>query len=207
MNKRIKKIASYIEEKDKVADIGCDQALLSIYLAKNNIKSIAIDLRSHIIDRCKDSIIKLNLQNLIDLRVGDGLNSLNVNEVDTLVLSGLGTHTILNIIKKEKYKFKKIITISNNHHKELRAHMLEFGYKVSLEEIIYEKGKYYNLIIFIPGVTKYSLSDLNIGLNHQNKELLEKYNQELLKKYIKIYKKSNDKNIRELINIIKSYKY
>lgn len=207
MNKRIKKIASYIEVTDKVADIGCDQALLSIYLAKNNIKSIAIDIRSHIINRCKDSIIKLNLQNLIDLRVGDGLDKLKKDEADTLVLSGLGTHTILNIIKKEKNKFKKIITISNNNHKELRIKMLEFGYKILLEEIIYEKNKYYNLIIFIPGITHYSLSNLNIGINHQNKEILIKYNQELIKKYQKIYKKSNDKNVKELINIIMDYKY
>lgn len=207
MNRRIKKIASYIETTDKVADIGCDQALLSIYLAKNNIKSIASDIRSHIIERCREKVIKLNLQNLIDLRVGDGLEKINKNEVNTLVLSGLGTHTILNIIKWSKNKFKKIITISNNHHEKLRSKMLEYGYKILLEEIIYEKNIYYNLIIFIPGAANYSFSELNIGVNHKNKELLKNYNKKLLKKYNKIYEKSNNKKIKELINIIKNYKY
>lgn len=150
MNNRLLKIASYIDSSDKVADIGCDQALLSIYLAKKNIKSIASDVRSHIIDRCKESIEKLNLQDFIDLRVGDGLESLKLKEVDTLVLSGLGTHTILNIINESKEQYKKIITISNNHHAILRSGMKKLGYKVLLEEIIYDKNKYYNLIIFVP---------------------------------------------------------
>lgn len=207
MNNRLLKIASYIDSSDKVADIGCDQALLSIYLAKKNIKSIASDVRSHIIDRCKESIEKLNLQDFIDLRVGDGLESLKLKEVDTLVLSGLGTHTILNIINESKEQYKKIITISNNHHAILRSGMKKLGYKVLLEEIIYDKNKYYNLIIFVPGSLNYSLNELNIGVNHQNKEMLKSYNKVLLKKYMKIYKKSNNKNIKELIDIIKSYKY
>ncbi len=207
MNKRIKTIASYINKSDLVADIGCDQALLSIHLAFNGISSIASDIRVNIIEKCKEKITKLNLEDFIKLRVGDGIEKINSDEADTLILSGMGTYTILKIIENSESKFKKIITISNNNHKILRERMHKLGYKILLEEIIYEKKKYYNLIIFIPGNTKYTLSELNIGKNHQNKSILKKYNEELINKYTKIYEKSNDVNIKELIEIIKNYKY
>lgn len=207
MSKRIKAIASYILPTDKVADIGSDQALLSIHLSKKGMPSIATDIKESIINRAKEKAASLNLSHYIDFRVMDGIIFLTKEEADTLVLAGMGAHTIIKILEKTKFTYKKIITISNNNHFLLRKRMLDLGYKISVEEIIYEKSKYYNLIIFIPGNTKYSERDLYIGLNHQNKKLLKKYNEELLTKNIEIYQKSKNKEIKKLIEILEKYKY
>lgn len=207
MNKRIKAIASHINEGEKVSDIGCDQALLSIYLANKNISSIAIDVKENIIERCRVKINKLKLSNYIDLRVQNGVEGLLDGESDTLVLSGLGSFTILKILEKLSFKLNKIITVSNNNHKILREGMLKIGYKVLLEEIIFDKNKYYNLIVFIPGVTDYSTAELYIGVNHVNKSLLKSYNEVLLKKHKNVYEKSKNKHVKELIHVIENYKY
>lgn len=202
---RINKIATYIDDNDLVADIGCDQAQLSIILAKKHIFSIGIDIKKNIIDKCKEKIIEQNLDKYINLRVGNGINLLSKKEVDTLVFAGLGTYTIINILKNSIDIYKKIITISNNNHKLLRENMLELGYKIYLEEIIFEKNKFYNLIIFIPGIQKYTKEELYIGFNHKNMDLLKIYHNNLLKKYNKFYEKNAE--LKELINIIKNYKY
>ncbi len=202
---RIKAIIKYIDGSDKVADIGCDHAELSILLAKKAIHSIGIDIRSNIIEKSMDKINKYNFKDYIDLRIGNGTDSLKENEVNTLVLSGLGTHTIVKIISKSIYKFNKIITISNNDHKLLRERMLALGYKIMLEEIIYEKNKYYNLIIFVPGVADYTKKELYIGYNHKNLDLLKKYNSYVHDINIKYYNKNAI--TKELIDIINNYKY
>lgn len=44
--------------------------------------------------------------------------------------------------------FNKIITISNNNHDILRSEMIKLGYYIKEEEIIKDKSKYYNLIVF-----------------------------------------------------------
>ena len=134
---RIETIYSYIDENDKVVDVGCDQAKLSIMLSQRNQSSIAVDISEKVIEKAKRNI----KSDLIDLRVSNGLENVNSNEVDTLVLSGMGTHTILEIISKSNIKFKKIITISNNYHSILREKMNDLGYKIELEEIIKEKNK------------------------------------------------------------------
>ena len=153
---RIEAIYSFIDLKDRVVDVGCDQAKLGILLAKRNQKSIASDISPKVIERASLDIRKLGLDNLIDLRVSNGLQNIKEKEADTLVLSGMGTHTILEILNSTKIKFNKIITISNNYHDILRNKMNELNYKVDKELIIKENNKYYNLILFTKGIKKYS---------------------------------------------------
>lgn len=203
---RIEAIYSFIDLKDRVVDVGCDQAKLGILLAKRNQKSIASDISPKVIERASLDIRKLGLDNLIDLRVSNGLQNIKEKEADTLVLSGMGTHTILEILNSTKIKFNKIITISNNYHDILRDKMNELNYKVDKELIIKENNKYYNLILFTKGIKKYSQKELLLGLNQVDSELYKEYLNHLLNKYKTIKKSSKDKNIKidEMITLIES---
>lgn len=203
---RIESIYSLIDENDKVVDVGCDQAKLSIMLAKRNQKSIALDISEKVIDRASKTIKELSLDNLIDLRVSNGLDNIKESEVDTLVLSGMGTHTILDILNNTNIKFKKIITISNNYHDILRVKMNDLGYKINKELIIKENNKYYNLIEFTIGNNNLSKEEGLIGLNHIDKTMYNEYLNYLLDKYLNIQKQSKNQNkkINEIINIIKN---
>ena len=203
---RIDAIYSFIDLKDRVVDVGCDQAKLGILLAKRNQKSIASDISPKVIERASLDIRKLGLDNLIDLRVSNGLQNIKEKEADTLILSGMGTHTILEILNSTKIKFNKIITISNNYHDILRDKMNELNYKVDKELIIKENNKYYNLILFTKGIKKYTKKELLLGLNQVDSELYKEYLNHLLNKYKTIKKNSKDKNIKidEMITLIES---
>ena len=203
---RIEAIYSFIDLKDRVVDVGCDQAKLGILLAKRNQKSIASDISPKVIERASLDIRKLGLDNLIDLRVSNGLQNIKEAEADTLVLSGMGTHTILEILNNTKLKFNKIITISNNYHDILRDKMNELNYKVDKELIIKENNKYYNLILFTGGTKKYSQEEILLGLNQVDSKQYNEYLNHLLKKYKTIKESSKDKNIKidEMITLIES---
>lgn len=203
---RIEAIYSFIDLKDRVVDVGCDQAKLGILLAKRNQKSIASDISPKVIERASLDIRKLGLDNLIDVRVSNGLQNIKKNEADTLVLSGMGTHTILEILNSTKLRFNKIITISNNYHDILRNKMNELNYKVDKELIIKENNKYYNLILFTEGTKEYSQKELLLGLNQVDRKQYNEYLNHLLKKYKTIKESSKDKNIKidEMITLIES---
>ena len=194
MNKRIITLSSYISEDDKVADIGCDQALLSELLAKRKMYSVSADIKQNIVDNAKKRLENLKLDHYVKFVVSDGVENIS-DDVDVIVLSGMGAFTILNIISKAKKIYKKVITISHSNNNILRTKMLDFGYKILAEEIIYDKNKYYNLIVFIPGKAKYKEDEILLGLNHKNKELFIKKLKLDLKKYNNIYSKSKEKNI------------
>ena len=189
---RIEALYSFISEDDKVVDVGCDQAKLALMLSKRGQSSIASDISENVIKKARENI----KSDLIDLRVSDGLDNIKEGEANTLVLSGMGTHTIIEILKKTKLKFDKIITISNNYHDVLRDNMNKLDYKVKEELIIKENNKYYNLIIFVPGNYNYNDSELMLGINHKDKDMYTEYLNYLLDKYNKIKLSSKDKNLK-----------
>lgn len=199
---RIEAIVSFISNTDKVVDVGCDQVEVGVMLAKKGIKSIGADISNNVINKARDKVNKLSLNEYIDLRVSDGLINVNENEADTLVLAGMGAHTILNILKNTSNRYKKIITISNNKNDILRKEMNNLNYKVNNELIIKEKNKYYNLILFTPGNYSYTDKELLLGINHLNKELFNEWKDCLIEKYNNIIK-SSDKDIKKISLILK----
>lgn len=202
---RLETISSYINDGELVLDVGCDKAHLSRILAKRKIYSVASDIHPHIIEEAI-SLTSPELIKYITFKAGDGV-TIDDEENYTLVLAGMGTYTILKILENSKKEFKKVITISNNNHDILRTEMLKYGYKVDCEEIIKEKKKYYNLIVFIKGKKEYSKEEILYGYNHKNKILLKERNDYLINKYTKILKHTNNKNLVEKVEILKNFKY
>lgn len=203
---RLEKISSYISDNEKVLDVGCDQALLSKILAKRKIYSIASDLRPNIIENAKKNLTPLEKE-YITFSVSNGVPTI-LNEEYTLVLSGMGAHTILDILKNSNYRFNKIITISNNNNNDiLRTEMSKLNYYVLEEEIIKEKGKFYNLIVFDNVKRDYSKEQILVGINHKNKELLKEKNDYLIKKYTSILNIANNEKLIDIVNTLKNYKY
>lgn len=202
---RLEKISSYISDNEKVLDVGCDQALLSKILAKRKIYSIASDLRPNIIENAKKNLTPLEKE-YITFSVSNGVPTI-LNEEYTLVLSGMGAHTILDILKNSNYRFNKIITISNNNNDILRIEMSKLNYYVLEEEIIKEKGKFYNLIVFDNVKRDYSKEQILVGINHKNKELLKEKNDYLIKKYTSILNIANNEKLIDIVNTLKNYKY
>ena len=58
LSKRLSAIASFVLNNAVIADIGCDHALLDIYLSKNNIikKSFAIDITKGALNQADKNI-------------------------------------------------------------------------------------------------------------------------------------------------------
>lgn len=202
---RLEKISSYISDNEKVLDVGCDQALLSKILAKRKIYSIASDLRPNIIENAKKNLTPLEKE-YITFSVSNGVPTI-LNEEYTLVLSGMGAHTILDILKNSNYRFNKIITISNNNNDILRTEMSKLNYYVLEEEIMKEKDKFYNLIVFDNVKRNYSKEEILVGINHKNKELLKEKNDYLIKKYTSILNNANNEKLIDIVNTLKDYKY
>ena len=204
MSNRIDAIIKYFNSDDRVVDIGCDHALLSKKLATKGIPSIASDINESIINKRKGE----NHSSLITFKVSDGLKNIDDNSYDTVVTSGMGSNLIYDIISNSTLNFKKLITVSNKDYYELRKNITSLGFIIDKEEIIYEKNKYYNLIVFVKGNKEYTDEELLLGVNHQNKELFIKYNKYLLDKYSSILKeipknKQDDiKNIEYIIDTL-----
>ena len=209
IDNRLKSLAKYVNVSDKVIDIGCDHALLDIYLIKNNILNniIVSDISINALNQGIKNIKKYNLSNKIITRCGNGLEVLdNSDNINTIIISGMGTNTILKILENDYLnKVNKMIIQSNNDYYELRKNIVAKGFLIENEEAIIINNKLYINIVFIRGNKDYKESELKYGTNTMiNKEI---YYKRLIEKNIDIRNKvSNKKREYELtkeINYLK----
>ena len=197
ISNRLKSLVKYVKKCDKAIDIGCDHALLDVFLIQNKIVNniIVSDVSSNALEQGINNIKKYNLSDYIDARVGNGLEVLkDTDNVDTIIISGMGTNTILEILNnKYLYNIKKLIIQSNRDYYELRRDVVKLGFVIKEEEVIEDNGKIYINIVFIRGIKKYSLEELKYGTNNMiNKEL---YYKKLIDKKTKILNCITDKDL------------
>ena len=169
ISNRLKTVASFVLKSNckTIIDVGCDHALLDIYLLQNNnkLKVIASDINKGPLDKAKENIIKYSFLDKIELRLTDGISSID-NNVDTVVISGMGKETIVEILSRDLSKISNIdnlIISSNNKFPKLREEICMLGFALEDEKIVYEDGKFYIIMKFIKGKSNYSSKELYFG--------------------------------------------
>ena len=194
LSKRLEKIASFVDNGASVVDIGCDHALLDIYLVlnKKDTKVVASDVNKNALNNAVSNIEKYKLTDKIDTVLSNGLESIDVTGVDTIIISGMGTHTMVGILYNNLSKLKNIDTIilqSNNDIDFLRKKVTSIGYYIEQEVLVKDKKIIYTIIKFKKGHKFYSYKELYFGpcLLKENSSLFKEKNRLELEKLKIIY--------------------
>lgn len=165
LTKRLQSIVSFIDSNDCLVDVGCDHGLLSIYLIRNNFakKVIASDVNPNALSSAIRNIKEAGLD--IETVLSDGIESINLNGINCLVIAGMGTGTIKHILDdSSKLKgINKIVVQSNNDHYMLRSFMNSIGYYLDDEIYTEERKKWYVTSCFIKTNKKNSEMELKYG--------------------------------------------
>lgn len=147
---RLQTIASFLNKNDNVADIGTDHGYLGIYAVQNHlVESIILtDIKSSALASARKNIARLNLD--IPTIVTNGLEDIDTTRLNTLVISGMGTSTILDILgnKAKLQPINKLILQSNNNLAELRRQITTLGYQLINEKTIEDNGFWYVVCLF-----------------------------------------------------------
>lgn len=216
LSKRLRAIADFIDDNLNIIDIGCDHALLDIYLYENkkNVKIIASDINDGALSNAKKNLEKYKMEDKIILRKGNGLKALKrKNEINTIILSGMGYHTIKKILssKDKLSNVKNIIVQSNTDIIKLRKYVIKLGYKIEKETLVKDKDIIYTVIKFVKGEEVYSYEEIYFGpkiLKNKDELFYEYYEKKLLKYenlllQLPIYEIRSRLHHKKLIKIIK----
>ena len=207
INDRLKSLVKFVDSSDKIIDIGCDHALLDIYLVKNKIidRLIVSDISINALNAGVSNIKKQGLIDKIDARCGNGLDVLSDDDyIDTIIISGMGSNTIIKILNK-KYlnNINKLIIQSNRDYDILRKYVVSNGFYIDKEEVICVNNKIYINIVFKKGVKSYKEEELKYGTNNMiNKNIYYKY---LINRNNTILKSVNDNDIRKKLIMENDY--
>lgn len=188
LSKRLLAVASYVEKRAVVADIGSDHAYLPAYLIKKGIinQAIAGEVAEGPYQSALNNVRRQGLMDNVKVRLADGLFAIEKSDhVDIITIAGMGGTLIASILEKGNERLhdvQRIITQPNIHAKAIRKWAVENGWKILNEKILKEDGKIYEILVLEKGNSLYDELELLAGpilLTERNDVFYEKWESEI----------------------------
>ena len=198
LSPRLEKVASLVPKGTKIADVGTDHAYLPIYLMETGIakSTVATDIHKGPIDAANANIAAAGVKGIKTI-LCDGLNAVAPNEVDTVIIAGMGGDTIAHILSEAawlKSSDKLLILQPMSSADSARIYLAQNGYKVEKEVCVEDAGRVYPVMTarFCGRCREISFLESQIGIADQNPTDAEyKY---LLSVYTSLSKKAESIN-------------
>lgn len=148
LSNRMQALTDMVTPGTVITDVGCDHGFVSVYLVQKGIspRVIAMDVRSGPLEHAREHIREYGLQDSIETRLSDGLHSLKTGEAAGMICAGMGGPLMEKILtegREQAHGFAELILQPQSEIPHFRAFLMEEGYLLTDENIIYEEGKYY----------------------------------------------------------------
>ena len=139
ISKRLLCCASMVQPGSRVADIGTDHGYLGIYLLQTGAARhvIACDLRKDPLENARRNAKLFGVDGEMELRLSDGLEKILPDEVDTVVMAGMGGDLIQRILSQcpwRKREGLQFILQPQSAGNVLRRWLCEDGFEIQREE-------------------------------------------------------------------------
>lgn len=152
---RLQTIADQVRPGNRLADIGCDHGFVPIHLIQKGIipSAIAMDVGEGPLSRAREHIRNAGLGDVITTRLSDGLEKLQIGEVDTVLIAGMGGALTVRILRAKPELVRSLDELILEPQSELpsvRAYLREQDFCILSEELVQEDGKFYPILKIDP---------------------------------------------------------
>ncbi|EPR13966.1 tRNA (adenine(22)-N(1))-methyltransferase [Ruminiclostridium papyrosolvens] len=196
---RLKLIADKVPECNVLADIGTDHAYIPIYLVQNGVcqKAIASDIKIGPVKMASNNISLYKLSEKIETRLGNGLDTIEINEADSIIIAGMGGTLVTELLEANKPKTVNtnalVLQPMNDLH-VVRKWLYDNAFEIYDEEMVAEGPKLYCVLSAKFSGKKKDYSDFEL---HVGQSLIEKKDP-LLSTYCRMKVKQIDRVLEQL---------
>jgi len=150
LSARLAAVASLIPPGSRLVDVGTDHARLPVFLLAEGICPfvIATDISPGPLEAARRGARRAGITSGLDLRLGDGLEAVFSDEVDTVVIAGMGGETIAGILRRApwlKSEPYRIILQPQSKIPELIDSLSEEGYCILGQHTVEDAGRTYTI--------------------------------------------------------------
>lgn len=170
---RLRLLAEWVPEGSRFVDVGTDHAYLPVWLTLHGrvTAAIASDLRPGPLSRARETCRAWQVEGHVDLRLCDGLAAIHPEEVDTIVISGMGGENIATILSSAPWTADgqhRSLLQPQSRAEELRRFLMEHGYSIQREALVCDRGTLYPVMEVGAGTMHLGLGQIwgGAGLLH-----------------------------------------
>lgn len=168
LDKRLRAVVDNVEGKT-LADIGCDHGKVTVcaLIEGRAQQAIACDISQKSLDKAVKLAKTYGLNN-VQFRCADGLKQIADNEVDCVVIAGMGGKEIMSILTDIPQGIKRFVLVAHKNTIELREFLSSKNLYIDKDFVVEQGGKFYNIIVAISDsgkVCELSEEELYLGKN------------------------------------------
>lgn len=167
LDQRLTSIANLVDY-GKVADVGCDHGKLGYYLVSTDMASevIATDISAPSLAKAEELAKENGVSDIMSARLGDGLGCVESEEVDTVIIAGLGGDVIANILSRARDEgkiFQHFLLSPNTHPEKVRREIILSRHTIVYDDLLEVAGKVYTIIKTQKGESKLDEEQIKYG--------------------------------------------
>ncbi len=164
LSKRLSLIAEFVNEGSSVCDVGTDHGYLPafLYLSGKVKNVIATDINPKPLMSARKNIERLGADG-VRLVLCDGLSGVEQENIDTVIIAGMGGEVISGIINRSAFLRNDAVTLilqPTTAAKELRIFLATNGFTVEREQALQENGKIYSIMLVKYNGAPYKLDNI-----------------------------------------------
>ena len=164
---RLRLLADWVPPGARLADVGTDHGYLPVWLRLHGrvVSAIACDLREKPLSRARETGRTWGADG-VDYRLGNGLAVVSPEEVDTIVIAGMGGENIAAILARAPWTADGRHTLllqPQSRAEVLRVFLAENGYAIRREALAEDRGTLYPVMEAGGGEMSLTLGQLHGG--------------------------------------------
>lgn len=150
---RLQAVADFVPQGSRVADIGTDHGYLAVELVKSGKAKLVVasDKNTGPYEAAVRTVRENGLaDNVISVRLGDGLKSLRPGEVDTVCIAGMGGALMVEILEGSPDVVETLDTLilqPQSAAPELRRWIYRKHWHIEDESLALDDGRIYEIIM------------------------------------------------------------
>ena len=158
LSSRLLACCNFVNQGDRVADVGCDHGYLSIHLLQTGLASsvIASDVAEGPLRSAMDNARKFGMTEKITFCLSNGLQNLP-RDFDCMVCAGMGADTMMSIIHDAAHWLKdpkyRLVLQCQSKRPELRQWLYDEGFRINRETLAKDGKFVYSImeVVYDPG--------------------------------------------------------
>lgn len=212
LDNRLSLCSSFVRSGKRICDVGTDHCYLPVFLVYTGVCpfAIATDINEGPLKSALDCVNRFSLSDKIDLRLCDGLAKVNQNEVDDIIIAGMGGELITSILNNSsivKNKNINLILQPMTKYEVLIKYLYDNGFKIINQKACSDINKHYTVINAVYCGIKSNYTSLDcykgkLDINNDESKLFLKQTLKYIKKK-SIGEKSLEKIIIEIEELLK----
>jgi len=150
LSPRLHTIARLIPPESRVADVGTDHGHLPIWLLTKGICPfvVASDVAHGPLEAAKRNAAQAGITSGLEFRLADGLGAVSPEEVDTVVIAGMGGETMCGVIQRApwlKSGTYRLLLQPQSKIPELIEFLSVEGYQIESRHLVEDAGRMYTI--------------------------------------------------------------